>query len=178
VVDNKIIVTYLPQDVPARDLYHTYVMIYDPKTDVWSEGAESEFLLCSGGAGATTGVYAPKRVYVLGIMTASIFDALPTNRVYDPVGDTWASAEVMPTARTHFGMAIVDDVLYIIGGILDLSWENVPEKRPTPTGPNGELIYIHYPSQPFVPTAVNEQYVPIGYSSTPLSSEPSTSKPF
>jgi len=178
VVDSKIIVTFLPKETPSRDLHHTYVMIYNPKTDVWSEGAESKFLLSYGGAGATTGVYAPKRVYVLGILEAYLFDALPTNRVYDPVRNAWSTAKVMPTARTHFGVAVVDDVLYVIGGILDVRWEDVPEKIPSLTmGPNGELIYIHFPSQPFVPTAINEQYVPIGYSSMPLPSESEPSKP-
>ncbi|MDR2708018.1 MAG: hypothetical protein LBB87_04670 [Nitrososphaerota archaeon] len=172
VVDNKIVVTYIP--LRGSEL-HTYVIIYDPKTDAWREGAEADFLLCYGAASATTGIYAPKRVYVQGIMTPGItnFDALPTNHVYDPEKNTWLTAKAMPTARTHFGMAVVDDVLYVIGGILDISWENMPKRTPT-TGPDGELIYIHLPSQPFIPTAVNEQYVPIGYSSIPLTSEPAS----
>jgi hypothetical protein len=180
VVDNKIIVTCLPKETPTRDLYYTYVMIYDPKTDKWSQGAESKFLLSYGGAGATMGIYAPKRVYVLGVMTPGIFDAVPTNRVYDPVKDVWSYAKIMSIARTHFGVAVVDDVLYVIGGILDLSWDQVPEKPPIMEH-NGELIHMHLPSQPFVPTAVNEQYVPIGYSATPLTNEPSgsnSSEPF
>jgi hypothetical protein len=171
VVDNKIVAACLLFENSTRE--HTKILIYDPKTDVWSAGAESAFMLCYGGAGATTGVYAPKRVHVLGITTAALsLVPSPVNQVYDPIRDTWSTVKVMPTARTHFGMAVVNDVLYVIGGILDVSWQDIPGPLFLTTSPNDELIHIHVPSQPFVPTAVNEQYVPMGYSSTPIGPEP------
>jgi len=40
--------------------------IYDPETDSWSEGTPSPSGVTYGAAGATTGVNAPKRIYVLG----------------------------------------------------------------------------------------------------------------
>jgi hypothetical protein len=83
---------------------------------------------------ATSGVYAPKRIYVLG---GSDFQYLPYNYVYDPITDTWNNATQMPYPRSSFGVAIVDDVLYAIGG-------------------NGRTNGV-------IPVDLTEKYVPISY---------------
>lgn len=107
------------------------VMIYDPKTDVWSE--KEAWSVCEyDGAGVTTGHYAPQKVYLI-------------NQVYDPVSDTWSVTEAIPTTRSDFGVAVVDDILYVIGGSISLA-----EGYST-----------------LVPSSLNEQYVPIGYSALP-----------
>ncbi|MCL1977898.1 MAG: hypothetical protein FWG55_07365 [Candidatus Bathyarchaeota archaeon] len=126
VVDDKIMVTcrYLAGDPVVAQA----VMIYDTKADVWSERKAGPTLMDNGiAAGVTTGVYVSQKIYVF-------FGTLDT-LVYDYVNDSWSSAKAMPTDRRNFGVAVVDDVLYVIGGF-------------SPT---------------VVPLAVNEQYVPIGY---------------
>ena len=132
--DDKIIVigTFLASS-PNTD-YEQKVMIYDPKTDMWREGTSPPPVeTVSGIVGVTTGVYAPQRVYVLG----------PYNSiVYDPASDTWSTAKAILTPRNSFSVAIVDDILYAIGG----------------SAPNTGLKFL----------SVNEQYVPIGYSSVPV----------
>jgi hypothetical protein len=58
----------------------------------------------------------------------------------------------MPTNRASFGVAVVDDLLYIIGGY-------------TPFPYSGSFTgYV-----PGVPLGINEQYVPIGYQDALLS---------
>ncbi|MCW4008593.1 MAG: kelch repeat-containing protein [Candidatus Bathyarchaeota archaeon] len=64
------------------------------------------------------------------------------NQVYDPETDTWTTATFMPTIRSDFGIAVVNDVLYVIGG------------------------YVHS-TLGISPTAVNEQYFPLGYGVPP-----------
>jgi hypothetical protein len=129
IVDNRIIVTF------ESDSSVQKVMIYDTETDSWSEGASGPSV---GGVGsvaaATVGVNALQRVYLLrwGI-----------NQVYDPEADAWTTAAAMPTSRIDFGVAVVDDVLYAIGGYYKPSRYGVQ------------------------PAKVNEQYIPFGYGGVP-----------
>jgi hypothetical protein len=122
VVDNKIIII---DQIAQPDVYPDYsnvrvvatmkVMIYDPKTDVWSEGQTSpeydnwdHSMMISIVAGTTTGFYAPKRIYFI-FATTSI-------HIYDLVEETWSTA--WGPERTEFtgcGVGVVDDVLYMIG---------------------------------------------------------------
>ncbi|MEM2081945.1 MAG: kelch repeat-containing protein [Candidatus Bathyarchaeia archaeon] len=134
VVDNKIIVTFEFSDSQV-------VSIYDVENDSWSRGASSPTALVEGAAAATTGVKAPEKVYVLGFTATTIFPIL-FNQVYDHTADTWITATSMPTNRSAFGIAVVNDVLYVIGG------------------------YLRYPRS-VSPTAVNEQYFPLGYGVPP-----------
>jgi N-acetylneuraminic acid mutarotase len=140
VVDNKIIVTgHNAQKI----------MIYDPKTDRWSERKTNSIIGADQATGTTSGVYAPKRICILG----EIYDgSIPAksksiNQVYDPVKNTWSTAKAMPIMRSGFGVAVVDDVLYVIGGRTN--------EHGTPR------------------LSLNEQYVPIGYGSISVPSESS-----
>ncbi|MDR2700341.1 MAG: hypothetical protein LBC12_06005 [Nitrososphaerota archaeon] len=137
------------------------IMVYDPKIDMWSEGNVSYIQDISkrswtagGAAGATSGLYAPQKVYFIMFtsdffyeFTSSNMPALQSmtlyntttimyNRVYDPISGVWLTMDV-PTIREGFGVAVVDDLLYVIGG-----WCG------------GEI------------SSLNEQYVPIGYHGT------------
>jgi N-acetylneuraminic acid mutarotase len=115
------------------------VMIYDTKTDKWNERENGPTRIDDGIAGEmTTGLYTPKRVYVF-------FGDLDT-LVYDTSDDSWSSAKAMPTNRRHFGVAVVDDIFYIIGG-------------------------FHFNN----PSAANDQYIPVEYSSSYVTPEPSDS---
>jgi N-acetylneuraminic acid mutarotase len=45
--------------------------------------------------------------------------------VYAPSNDTWASKALMPTARHHAGSAVVDGKIFVIGGRISGSLENI-----------------------------------------------------
>jgi len=113
--------------------------IYTPETDTWTYGAPVPTTSAGyypGGAGVTTGVFAPKRIYVLGGEEAGLYgSSLGITLIYDPENDTWGSGAPMPTARSNLGVAVVNDVLYAIGG--EVNWDGY--------------------------TGANEQYTPAGY---------------
>ncbi|MCL1977753.1 MAG: hypothetical protein FWG55_06625 [Candidatus Bathyarchaeota archaeon] len=153
VVDSKIVFSfgYYPNNMaPGKPI--EIVMIYDTKTDTYSEGSIPPKGYTSGvsTAIATTGVYAPQRIYMLGTKNGGIFNS---NTVYDPINDTWLTAKALPTFQGNFGTAVVDDVIYVIGG----------QRREL-----GLLEFI-LPSKTF---STNQQYIPVGYFGSVSTAEP------
>jgi hypothetical protein len=134
VVDDKIYV------------FGSVTQIYDPKTDSWSVGAPP--LKNGYVAAATTGAFAPKRIY--------LYDWF-TMQVYDPKGDSWTNGTAPSGIREGVGIGVVDDKLYFIGG------------RSHPIAGMG--IY-------FVDLDANSQYTPDGYVTPAPSESQSTSEPF
>jgi N-acetylneuraminic acid mutarotase len=128
VVDNKIYVIGGAVEVILNQ-------IYDTETDTWSSGAPLPKGVDSAAAVATTGVYAPKRIYVIG--GKQNLDAANLTQIYDTETDTWSTGTAMPTSRYGLAVAVVNDVVYAIGGI------------------EGWIVYPV--------SAANEQYTPAGY---------------
>jgi hypothetical protein len=126
VVDNKIFV-----------IGPELTQVYDPETDSWTKASSSPINIVAGGANgvaaaaaATTGTMAPKRIYV--------YDG-SSLQVYNPQNDSWTFGEAPPTSRQYLGIAVVNDLLYFIGG----------------------FTYSHPFS--YNDYATNEQYTPFGY---------------
>ncbi len=132
VIDNKIYV-----------IAGSLNQIYDTESDKWTTGASSPSYVYgwSGGAtgAATTGAYAPKRIYVMSAASTS-------NQLYDPKTDTWTLGAETSIKRAHTGIAIVNDTLYVIGGVT--YYFTYPDDA------NG-VIATEY--------ATNDQYIPVGY---------------
>jgi hypothetical protein len=82
---------------------------------------------------------APKRIYV--------YDGSYL-QVYDPQNNSWTFGANPPTSRQYLGIAVVNDLLYFIGGF-------------TYTLPGF-----------FNDFATNEQYTPIGYGTIQPANEP------
>jgi N-acetylneuraminic acid mutarotase len=118
--------------------------IYDSVTDKWTLGKPLPTPVTDAAAGATIGVWAPKRIYVTGGRTDYSLDGTNINQVYDPESDTWSTGAPMPTARFNHAIAVVRDMLYAIGG--------QPYAFMTSPDSNSE----------------NEQYTPIGYGTIPI----------
>jgi N-acetylneuraminic acid mutarotase len=149
VVDDKIYVMGGEGRSSSGILYLNQV--YDAKTDAWSLAAPVPgTILNFAVAGATTGVNAPKLIYVIGGYYGITNPSKPynyTNQVYNPKNNSWFFATYMPIDNYHYSVAVFNDMLYFIGGS---SLSNT------------------------VPYAYNLQYTPIGYG-TPDTSTPSPS---
>jgi hypothetical protein len=121
-------------------------MIYEVKTDVWSFGALMPTPVIGdpeiGAIGATVGDLAPKRIYAIG--GGSKGDLV---QVYDPESDTWSTGSSMPVSRSGFSVAVVADLLYVIGG---------------------------YDSDGCA-SAANDMYIPLGYNTSALPPDSNTS---
>jgi hypothetical protein len=89
-------------------------------------------------AAATTGLFAPKRIYVIGGLQNSY--GLNITQVYDPQTDSWTTGASMPTARYNLGSAVINDTIYAMGGVL--------------------LPPYAFPKEPLT---TNEVYLPFGY---------------
>ena len=109
--------------------------IYDAENDSWSYGRSIPVGIIGATTVATAGVFAPKKLYVIG------GDAAPnsSNQVYNPENNTWSIGAQLPSSRNYLGVAVVNDVLYAIGGS------------------SSEGVYID----------ANEQYTPVAYGTTP-----------
>jgi N-acetylneuraminic acid mutarotase len=97
--------------------------MYDPQTNNWSSKAMMPVPGKSVVACATSGQSAPKRIHVLDVST---------HQTYNPENDTWTNGTAMPTPRWLFGLAVVNDEIYAIGGRTTTTYLAVNEKY-TPT---------------------------------------------
>jgi N-acetylneuraminic acid mutarotase len=110
--------------------------VYDPANYTWSSKAALPAAGSYAAAEATRGLTAPKRVYVVGGFDQVSYSSVV--HIYDTDHNFWGSGVAMPTARGYLGLAVVDDVLYAIGGFDGVNWLDT-----------------------------NEQYVPVGYGTVP-----------
>ena len=121
-------------------------LIYEAKTDTWSEGPTPPSYIEYGDAAATTGVNASKRIYVL----VEDFESRNETRlwVYDPRGETWMEGAALPTFRMAFGFAVLDDLLYAAGGHIYVTNSSIP---------------FDWSSYYFLDFTTNERYTPFDY---------------
>jgi hypothetical protein len=110
----------------------SHLQVFNPATNMWSQCTPPPSIV-GYGAGVTTGVLAPKRIYAIGESVG----------VYDPENDTWEIGADILTRRYNFGVAVVNDILFAIGGhTYGAPWP-------------GDFSAVN----------VNEQYTPFGYGS-------------
>ncbi len=78
---------------------------YNPANDTWAERAPmpSPHWLNDFGI-----ALCQDKIYCIGG---------PANNVYDPATDTWEAKTPMPTSRHFLGANVVDDKIYLIGGL-------------------------------------------------------------
>lgn len=128
--------------------------IYDAENDSWSLGTPAPSPVVLAAAGTTTGVFAPERVYIFGADADLPYWQLTTKKFttqsYDPKTDSWTVCASISAGRYDVGVAVVDDLLYVIGGF-------ITEFRTDRFTPNA--IYTF--------SALNQQYTPSGYGTVP-----------
>jgi N-acetylneuraminic acid mutarotase len=136
--------------------------IYDTRTNTWTLGAAPPEPVHRSAAVATSGLYAPQKIYVIG-GEVGFMEATNTTQIYDPQTDTWSMGASMPTARQRLALAVVDDLIYAIGGSYPEYW------NPASNSQNRHYTLLsasNVESLNFVPqqnSALNERYTPIGY---------------
>jgi N-acetylneuraminic acid mutarotase len=86
------------------------LLIYDPKTNEWTEGRS-----LPSARGALTAEFINGTLYAIGGLNSSQVP-VSTNEAYNPNTNTWTSKAPMPTARHHHSSAVADGKLYALGG--------------------------------------------------------------
>ena len=93
------------------------VEAYNPQTNTWVRKENMPFPCINFGIGVVAG-----QVYIIGGL-ADFNYGIPnslewTDRVeaYDPKTDTWTKRAKMPTRRDYFGVGVVSNRIYLIGG--------------------------------------------------------------
>ena len=100
--------------------------VYDPQNNNWTIAASAPNLVTYGATAVTTNFMAPLRLYFIGGFSSSTYSS--NTQVYDPTENSWTNGASMPTARAYLGVAIVNDVLYAIGGFDGKNWLNTVEQ--------------------------------------------------
>jgi hypothetical protein len=130
------------------------IQIYDSNSGSWSRGASAPYVTVYAFSGVTTGSKAPPRVYLIdGLMLD-----YPYSQMYDPATDNWTTGIAHPTRRMGFSVAVVDDLLYAIGGL------KVSRSPFDPINPRDFVAQC----------AINEQYTPFGYGTVQPTQPPNT----
>jgi len=110
--------------------------VYNPEDDSWSTRAALPTTESYAAAEATSGVTAPKKIYFVGGSNQTNYSDV--TYAYDSADNGWSTVTSMLTPRVYLAVAIVDDILYAIGGWDGEKWLDV-----------------------------NEQYIPVGYGTVP-----------
>lgn len=100
--------------------------VFSPQNGTWSLAANLPHAVSYGTAGTTEGIMALERIYYLGGHSIGKFTG--QSQVYNYINNSWSIVEPMPTSRAYLGLAVVNDVLYAIGGFDGTNWLNVNEQ--------------------------------------------------
>src|SRR5918996_5752289 len=94
-------------------LFLATVEAYNPATDTWTAKAPMPTRRFALGVGEIGGL-----VYAVGGDVAPLNPLHPTGTLeaYDPVTDRWTVHATMPTARAYLGTAVINGLLYAVGG--------------------------------------------------------------
>jgi hypothetical protein len=137
-LDEKI---YWIGDMRSTGYPQEFMLVYNPINDSWSAGTQPPDLAIPRTAIATTGVWAPKQIYVVS----------PMRVVYNPATDKWSSGKELP-GQDNSGYAVVNDKIYCFGG----RYMSMRVVAPSFAVFTGEVV-----------TADNKEYIPFGYGTIP-----------
>jgi N-acetylneuraminic acid mutarotase len=115
VMDNKIYIMggVKFESISTSDIVN-YNQVYNTQTGTWSTAANLPSINSYAGCAVTSGDMAPARIHILGGCTVTGFEN--KTFTYDPDINAWSSDTAMPDSKAYFGVAVVKDVLYTVGG--------------------------------------------------------------
>ena len=127
VIDTKIyVIGGSKQSILGIDSSVNTLQIFDTKTDTWINGSALNAPVSYGSAVVTTGIMAPVRIYYIGGYSTGTFS--DKTLIYDVEKDFWSEGSKMSASRAYFGLAVVGDVIYAVGGFDGTRWSNVNEE--------------------------------------------------
>lgn len=100
--------------------------VYDPENDAWSTRAGLPTAVGYAAAAATSGVTAPKKIYLVGGSTQTSYSQV--TYAYDSADNVWSTVASIPTPRVYLALAVVGDIFYAIGGLDGENWLDVNEQ--------------------------------------------------
>ena len=96
------------------------VNIYDPKTDSWEYGTQKNRITYYPVVTATTGEYAPKKIYVFGserlYLNFPDYNSYLVGQSYDLQTGNWTQFTPIPNGHLNGGAVVIDDIIYLVGG--------------------------------------------------------------
>jgi N-acetylneuraminic acid mutarotase len=102
------------QSISGIDSSINTLQIYDTQTGVWVNGSSLNAPASYGSAVTTSGVMAPARIYYIGGYSLGVFS--DKTLIYNVEEDSWSEGSKMSVSRAYFGLAVVNDVIYAVGG--------------------------------------------------------------
>jgi N-acetylneuraminic acid mutarotase len=102
----------------------TVHMVYDPATDTWENRTPMPTERYTDDANVVDG-----KIYVAcGLIPApfGFISVSSATEVYDPENDSWSELEPIPTPVVSYASAVLDDKIYIIGGIKEGNYYDPP----------------------------------------------------
>jgi hypothetical protein len=115
VIDSKIyIIGGTRQSISGVDSSVNTLQIYDTQTNMWTNGSSLNAPDSYGSAVATSGIMAPARIYYIGGYYRGAFS--DKTWIYNVAEDSWSEGAKMTTPRAYFGLAVVNDIIYAVGG--------------------------------------------------------------
>jgi N-acetylneuraminic acid mutarotase len=125
-------------------LFAAATRVFDPQNDSWSLAANLPHAVSYGAAGTTEGNMAPARIHYIGGYSVGKFTSQV--QTYNSENNSWSIVEAMPTARAYLEIAVVNDVLYAIGGFDGAIWLDVNEQyKPVGYGTVAPKVQITSP---------------------------------
>ena len=87
--------------------------VYNPVSDSWEELAPMPTPRHDAYIASVDG-----KIYVIGGMgdKSNIWKPLPVVEMYDPVTNTWETRAPLPSSRDGFGISVINEMIYIVGG--------------------------------------------------------------
>jgi N-acetylneuraminic acid mutarotase len=100
-------------------LTYLIVQIYDTTTDAWTTGTSPPVYMGNSIKGAVTiGSPGSQKIDLFGLTghASTVSNGTNANQIYDPSTDSWMVMASMPTSRQNFGLALLGNDVYVIGG--------------------------------------------------------------
>jgi len=146
VLDNKIYIIGGGTATTMVENATNIVQIYDPKKNQWTNGTPMPTGVYLAGACSTSGLYAPKRIYVVGgnlrynfggvLASYLCWTGSNLTQVYAPASGNWSTGAFLPISQLRSSLVNVNDTLYVVGGASQACWKYIPvgySETPIPT---------------------------------------------